>query len=213
MATIAAAVIGAAGTATGGVFAAQGAKAAANAANTTATTVPLPGYADALNHYMARLVAGNATRVAPSFTDWVKSGGTATFNMYDPGLTPREAGKLGFVDPRTGQEIPFVDPTTSELTPEQVLYLGQQNTRFARTRYGTQAKDPASRYFRAERRLGNLGERLEGLEAIDPSTLGPRAARKTERKIARTERRIERVEGRKQRLEDLIFNRRGGIEE
>lgn len=199
MATIVAAVIGAAGAATSGVMAAQGARAAGRVGTST-ETVPLPGYADALNHYMSRLVAGNVTSVAPTFTDWVSSGGRATFPLMDTGMTPREAGKLGFVDPRTGQEVPFVDPNATKLTPEQVLYLGQQNTRYARTVHGTQAKDPASRYYRADRRLENLNDRLARRQEAELPT-------------ARLERKIGRVQGRKQRLEDMIFSGQPGSEE
>lgn len=205
MATIAAAVIGAAGAAGSGYMASQAARAGAGGGVST-TTVPLPGYADALNHYIARITAGNITSVAPTFGEWVASGGRATFPINYTGLTPREAGKLGFVDPKTGQEIPFVEPGVTSLTPEQVLYLGQQNLRAARARGNPQPDDPASRYALAERRLGRLGERQMKIEErLAAEDIGPRRERKLGRRLERTGRQIERTTAKKEKIGRLIF--------
>lgn len=162
MATIAAAVIGAAGAIGGGVLSSQAASKAARAAGRpgTATTVKMPDYADALNRYTARLIAANETSVAPSFSDWLKSGGTATFPMRSVDMTPAEAAKLHLVDPKTGKAIPFVDPSQTKLTPEQVLYLGQTRIRAK----GEKAQGLAARYARVTNRL----EALQGKDTQTP---------------------------------------------
>lgn len=163
MATIAAAAIGAAGAIGGGIASAQGAKRAAAAGRGRNTTIPLPPYAEALNHYTARLLAANATDVAPSFGDWLKSGGQATFPLHDIGLNPEELMHLGFVDPVTGGSRPMYDPATGKqipgrkLTPEQLLYLGQHRVRDARAE-GGQASGPIAQYARVTGRLGRLNE-------------------------------------------------------
>jgi len=208
MATIAAAVIGAAGAGTGGYFASQGAKAAAGG-GPSVQTVPLPGYADALNHYIARIVAGNLTNRPPSFGEWVASGGQAAFPINYTGLTPREAGKLGFVDPKTGQEIPFVEPGVTSLTPDQVLYLGQQNLRAARAAGNPQPDDPASRYYLQERRLGRLEERKKKLEERAALDLRPGQERRVERRLAGNVRKTERTQAKKERIGRLIFGEEG----
>jgi len=89
------------------------------------TTIPLPPYAEALNKYTARLLAMNAKAQPPSFSDYVKSGGTEQFPLVDPGLTPTQAANLGLVTPQ-GKPQKWVSPQATSMTPEQRLYLGQR---------------------------------------------------------------------------------------
>lgn len=155
MATIAAAAIGAAGSIAGGVLSSQGAKSAASAGKGQIQNIPLPNYASALGRYASRLTAANATAVAPTFGEWLSSGGQAKFPVANAGLNPLEAARLGLIDPKTGRPVPFYDPNTqNRLTPEQVLYLGQQRRR----KFGDKATGPAATYADVSQRL----DRLEG---------------------------------------------------
>lgn len=157
MAAIAAAAISAAGAIGGGIASAQGAQKAARAGRGRLQQVPLPPYADALNRYTARLVAANATQVAPTFVDWLKSGGQATFPLQDTGFTPSQAVSLGLVG-HSGQPIPFVAANQSKLTPEQLLYLGQSRIRAANMSKSAPPEDPVSKYTRST----NILNKLEG---------------------------------------------------
>lgn len=117
--------------------------------------IPLTPYMAAFERYNARLLAQNETNQPPSFGDWLKSGGTATFPINNPGFTPQEARRLGIVGPH-GTQVPFVSPGQSMLTPEQQLYLGYQ-----------QHKGPLFKAYRENQRIG----RLEGM----PQTAGREA--------------------------------------
>lgn len=128
MASIAAAivpaVIGAAGSIGGAAISSSGARDAAAAARPHPQRIPLPKWAQAINSINARALALNAGKVAPSFVDYQQSGGTATFPWQDPGMTPAEAYKLGFINKR-GKAKNFL-PTGEvplDLTPEQLLFL------------------------------------------------------------------------------------------
>lgn len=83
---------------------------------------PEPGYEKALREYTARLLAQGASVVPPSFTDFVGSGGKATFNMGNTALTPGEAVGLGEVG-RGGQPVPFMQPGQTSLTPQQIMFI------------------------------------------------------------------------------------------
>lgn len=76
---------------------------------------------DALQNYLSRIYAANVGGVPPSFSDYVSSGGTATFPFKDPRMTPNEAAELGFVAPQGGT-VPFYQPGQGQLTQEQQLY-------------------------------------------------------------------------------------------
>ena len=162
MATIAAVAVAAAGAIGSGIAASQGGGAAAKAGRGTPQNVPLPGYAQALNNYVARLVAANATAQPPSFAQYIQSGGTATFPLTNVGLTPAQAAKLGIVDPETGKQIPYLQHGQSSLTPEQKLYLGQHRLRLAglgeSSRHAPAGAGPLERYAA----LTNLEQHLQG---------------------------------------------------
>lgn len=121
---IAVAAIGAAGSIGGAALSSQGAKKAAAAGKGREHQFPLPRYQRGFEKYYTRLLAENLKSVPPSFADYIKSGGTATFPIQDPGISPKEAKELGLVGPK-GLPVPFSDINqTSQLTPEQQLYLG-----------------------------------------------------------------------------------------
>lgn len=92
-------------------------------------TVPLPPYAQAVNRYIARLYASNVNAQPPSFGDYVKSGGTATFPIRDPGFTPLDLQQLGFIDAQGNPSSFLPDTQHTDLTTEQKLFLGQQLAR------------------------------------------------------------------------------------
>jgi hypothetical protein len=125
MATIAAAAIAAGGAAYSGVQQSQAASAAAKQAGKM-TRVPLPGYAGAVNRYAAQLAAENANVQPPSFQDWVKSGGQATFPLRDPGLTPAMQRNLGLVS-KQGFNVPRTPEGTAGLTQDQLMFLAFQD--------------------------------------------------------------------------------------
>src|SRR5690242_2030710 len=103
---IAAAAIGAAGAIGGSVISSRGAANAAQIAGRgIGTKVPLPGYASAINHEVARGLAENMNAVPPSLDQYVKSGGTALFPWTNPGITPVEGVKLGIFD-KKGNAVP-----------------------------------------------------------------------------------------------------------
>lgn len=87
--------------------------------------IPAPAYATALQRYIARTLAANATKQAPSVLDFARSGGKAGFELDATAFTPGEAQNLGFTD-QNGGAIPYFDPQRqSMLTPEQSLFIGQ----------------------------------------------------------------------------------------
>lgn len=75
--------------------------------------------------YLSRLFALNAATPPPSFADYVKSGGTATFPMAGVGqFTPREAQQLNLVG-TNNQPMPWFDPTAqNRLTEAQAMEVG-----------------------------------------------------------------------------------------
>lgn len=157
-ATIAAAAIGAAGAIGGGILSSKAAGAAAGGGSIE--TIPLPGYASAINHIAARNAVLNQGKVAPSFGEYVSSGGTATFPWESTGLTPNELVQLGFVG-KQGKAIPFGDPHQKTLTPEQRMFLGGQ--RYWNTWVtGTDVTDPAGVAF----------AKAHGLPTIQPKSSG-----------------------------------------
>lgn len=131
--TIISALIGAAGSIGGSQLQARGQKKAAKAASRRPTQhqIPLPGRGDAVATLLDQILALNAGRTPPSFGDWVKSGGTETFGLQYPGLTPNMVRQLGLIDRTTGAPIPWVQPSTAPggLNAEQALFLGQQLSR------------------------------------------------------------------------------------
>lgn len=106
------------------VAGAAGAFGGASGTGTTTTKIPLSPRARALQNILSRSLVQNLGSVSPSFGEYTDSGGKALFPfMYN--ITPREGQQLGLYT-KTGKQIPFVDPKGKELTPEQVLFLAQQ---------------------------------------------------------------------------------------
>lgn len=153
-AAIAAAAIGAAGSIAGGVISSQGASKAAKAGRSgRGEAIPLPKYAAAINHILARATALNVGAVPPSFADYQASGGTATFPWQDPGITSVEKYKLGLVD-RAGGDVP--GGPDSSLSPEERLFLAQW--------FASRGRQGNPLYG-----LGQLGNRIDRIDA-KPST-------------------------------------------
>lgn len=88
------------------------------------TTIPQTPRSRAIQHILSRALVQNLGAVSPSFGEYTESGGKALFPfMFN--VAPKEASQLGFFT-KTGKKIPFVDPTAGTLTPEQTLFLAQQ---------------------------------------------------------------------------------------
>jgi len=126
-------------------LASQGASKAAKAARPRQQTIPIPPFAKAGQELVARDLALNMNAVPPSFIDFVKSGGQATFPFQDPGISPLEARQLGIVG-KQGQQVPFVQRGQTQLTPQQQLYLGLQLSQLK----GAPHDDPLARLYRQE---------------------------------------------------------------
>lgn len=121
------AIIGAvASLAAAGVSAYGQNKAAKTAGGKDITHLPQPGYAQGMQHYIAQLLSANATKVAPSFGDYVSSGGTATFPLDRTGFTPKDASQLGLVG-KGNQPVPYFDAANQDqLSPEQLMFAIRQ---------------------------------------------------------------------------------------
>src|SRR5262245_48208567 len=90
--------------------------------------VPKRPFETAQQKYMSRVMMSNLNNRGPTYSDWLKSGGTAHFELTDTGMTPAEARKMGYVGPG-GRAPDFVDPATvgeTGLTPEQFVYSGME---------------------------------------------------------------------------------------
>jgi len=70
---------------------------------------PRPGYESAEQKYYGRVLAANINNKGPSWNDWLKSGGQATYQLQDTGMTPTEAQHMGFVD-KGGQAVNYYYP-------------------------------------------------------------------------------------------------------
>ena len=157
MAAVAAAITAAVAVGTTAYTASQSGKAAGGGGAGKPSKVPLPPYASALNKQVARAMALNMGQVAPSFADYVKSGGTATFPFIDPGMTPREREQLGLVGP-SNLPVPFEPRATSTrpLTLEQLIFEGTRRLGKDPTR-----QDPISRLVRATNQLKRLQDQAQ----------------------------------------------------
>jgi hypothetical protein len=131
VATIAAAAIGAAGSIGGAAISSHGASQAAKAGRPQPQYIPLPKYASAINHQVARDLALNMGKTPPSFASYVDSGGTLDSGFQDPGLNPRDLRSLGLMyggRNRGFHPIPLVpgsQAASGQLTPEQATWLRQ----------------------------------------------------------------------------------------
>lgn len=130
--------------------------------------------------YLARLFALNAGQRSPSFADYVKSGGTAKFDLQGAGqFTPLEAQRLGLVG-QGNTPTPFFDPTQqNRLNEQQVLFIGAD--RAARRRQGQLegAQTP-------EESLFSLSQRIQRQErTLRTGNIKGQRAQKITRQIAR----------------------------
>lgn len=138
--------------------------------------VPKRPFETAQQKYLSRVMLANMNNRGPSYQDWLKSGGTAKFELTNTGMTPEEARQLGFVGPG-GRPADYVDPTTvadTGLTKDEFAYMGMQAPK------GT---GPAARVGRITRRM----EKLEGLGTTQEGGLRPGQQKRLERLGARKE--------------------------
>jgi hypothetical protein len=140
--------------------------------------VPKRPFETAQQKYLTRVMMANLNTRGPTYQEWLKSGGTAKYELQGLGMTPQEAQKMGFVGPG-GRAPAWVDPAVAAeqgLTPEQYVYGGIEA--------GPKAKGPQARLGRVQKRI----ERLEGLAGTEA---GLRPGQ---------EKRLERLRGRKEKL-------------
>lgn len=108
---------------------AYGASQSAKGGSPNMQAIPAPAYASALQRYIARTLAANAAKQAPSVLDFAQTGGRDRFTLDATAFTPGEAQNLGFTS-QEGKSIPYFDPQRqSMLTPEQSLFIGQNRVR------------------------------------------------------------------------------------
>lgn len=149
--------------------------------NLNTQQVRAPGWARGLQNMFSRAIAQNAFNTAPSFGDFISSGGTARFPTNFTGMLPQEARLLGFVG-NAGEPLPYTDinrvgqnQPPSELTPAQRFYLGAQDLKFGR-------QGPLRNLAKGMRRVGALERKLG--QATEYGNL--KRAGRLEGKIART---------------------------
>jgi len=148
--------------------------------------VPKRPFETAQQKYMSRVMMANLNNRGPTYQEWLRSGGTAHFELTNTGMTPQEAQKMGFVGPG-GRAPDYVDPTTVSQTgetPEQYQYGGMEAGPKAT---GTQA------------RLGRVTKRIERLQGLQQAPGGLRPGQ---------EARLGRLQTRQQRL--MAKGYRGG---
>lgn len=165
---------------------------------------PLPPYQEAINRITARALALNMMQQGPSFQDFVGSGGTARFNMINPGMTPKAMRDLGIVSP-VGGRVPFgyagsgqrvgdtplgTEGQLGELSPTQELYLGYQTR--GQAGYPTKA-------FKAHQVQKQLAARLALVQARSDAATDPRKVKKLERQADVLQRKAAR-----QRMKEII---------
>jgi hypothetical protein len=150
-------------------------------------TVGLP-YMTGGQTYLSRLFALNAATPTPSFTDYVKSGGTAVFPMQGAGqFTPQEAQRLGFVN-TANQPTSWFDPTKqNRLTEQQVLDVGARQ-RVGRA--GGKRSGPSS----PDEQLSAATEKvMRGERLLREGQIGPKRGAKVTRKLTKNRQEIERL--------------------
>lgn len=158
-------------------------------------TQQAPGWSRGLQNMFARAIAQNAFNVAPSFGDYVSSGGTAAFPTNFTGLSPQEERLLGFVG-NAGEPLPFTgnqrfgEQPPSELSPDQRLYLAQQDLKSGR-------KGP----------LRNLGKKLQRYQSLEAKAADPYIS---DQRRARLEGKLTRTGAKGQDLYDSIMRRGHG---
>jgi hypothetical protein len=138
--------------------------------------VPKRPFETAQQKYMTRVMLSNLNNRGPTYQDWLRSGGTAHFELQGTNLmSPKEARQLGFVGPG-GRAPAYVDPAVAAqqgLTPEQYIYSGVEKPK---------GKGRAAALGRVQRRI----EKLQGLQ--EAGGLRPGQERRLERLGTRKER-------------------------
>ena len=147
-------------------IAAAGATGAFGEGSPDIRTIPLTRRARALQSIAARVLATNLGSVAPTFQEFVQSGGTATFPLVGTSLTPKEVKQLGLVS-KQGGTIPIFDPAKqTALTPEQLIFLATESQRQGNDLGLSQLGTVSRRIERRERQgkpTASLEERREKL--------------------------------------------------
>lgn len=121
--------------------------------------VPKRPFENAQQKYMSRVMMANLNNRGPSYQDWLKSGGQETFQLIDPGMTPKEAHAMGYTGPG-GAPINTVDPATvtqTGMSPEEFAQSGRPKGTY-----------PSARIGRLDRRISRLesrGELRPGMES------------------------------------------------
>lgn len=161
--------------------------------------VQAPGWARGLQNMFSRAIAQNAFNTAPSFADFISSGGTARFPVNFTGMTPQEARLLDFVG-NAGEPLPYTginrigeDQPPSELTAAQRMFLGAKDLQHGR-------QGP----------LRNLAKKYQRYQTLEAKYNDPYI---TERRKARLEGRLVRTRAKYQDLYDSIMRRGHGTGE
>jgi len=161
--------------------------------------VQAPGWSRGLQNMFARAIAQNAFNTAPSFGDFISSGGTARFPTNFTGMSPQEARLLGFVG-NAGEPLPFTDigrvgeqPAQADLTPAQRLYLGAQDLKSGR-------QGP----------LRNLAKKYQRYKSLEKKSEDPYI---TDRRKARLEGRMTRTGAKLEDLYNAVMRRGYGTGE
>lgn len=192
MALTALGIIAGLGSAGASVYAASQAGGGGGGGRTTSRVGSAP-YATGAQSYLARLFALNATKAAPSFTDYTTSGGKQTFDLTGAGqFTPIEAERLGLVG-RDNTPVPFFDPTQqNRFTQEQLLF--QAGDRIARRRAGKDLGplQPAEQLYLTEQQIARKERRLRKGE------LGAKAGQQVARQL-------EKARQQRELLRDQLF--------
>lgn len=195
------AVVGAAVGAAGSIASSSiSASAAGGGGSRTPRQGPLQSYGSTrtnniLQQYVGRLLAANVNTRAPTFDQWVGSGGTQQFQLSDPGLTADEAMRMGFVDKR-GRVPSTFDPTNPQpLTEEQMISVGQMNKQ-RRSQSERQGRDVNYPMSPAERIADLIDKRDRMQERLASGELPPKRQERVSRKLERIKSRLARAEER-----------------
>lgn len=132
--------------------------------------------------YTARMLHANRNSLPPTLGQFLASGGERGMDFVDPGLTPKEATQLRYVDSR-GKAIPTFDPEQGDLTTEQRVYLGRE-----RRRKRNQQPNTGEWAVSPEERLANRTDKAARLrETLAAGGLRPKREQRLMGKLARVE--------------------------
>ena len=109
---------------------------------------PRPRNERGIQSYMSRLFALNAGATPPTFREFLANGGTSKFPLEGVGqFTPTEAVQLRLAQRGKRKDpIPwYTSSQAGELTPEQHLFLKQQQKAASRQRRNMRSNQPGDR--------------------------------------------------------------------